>query len=338
MRDYREIEVERGAVHVVAPRVGQLRLTEAELDLSGGVGAFLAGHVERGLADPRARAAAFTDGPAGRAGAACAAVLASGSCFVAGTAQLARLLHEASASDERVADGTLAVLRCRSGGSVFAAILKLDPSDAYRTVEEVDGDGRRRIRLALAAHILPGVRERLQKAAFVRTVGGPAYDLLVVDRQRSGDTVSAYFLHDFLGAEPALDDVARTRALYRALTAVRNEVAPALAPPARARLERYLDGAVVGDRVNVDELVAGLPVGDAHRRRFADRIVEALPDREFALDAVTARSFVAQRRFTGDNRLRLTVPAEFHDDMVRAEHGDDGMWRVTIHTREWKES
>lgn len=337
MRTYTNVTVEGGAVHVVSPRAGHLGLTEAALDLGNGVREFLTTHVQRGLADPRASAARFVVPGPERASGTCEAILADGSGLVPRSADLARMLYDVSEADERVADGTVAVLRCSATEARFLALLKLDPSDAYRTVERSDG-GRARVELVLEEGILPSVRERVQKAAFVRGVGGGDYDMLLVDRQRPGDTVSRFFVQDFLGAELVLDDRARTQALYRTLTTTVSRVAPELDAGELAQLQRYLDGQVVGAHVNVAELVDGLPASDAIRNVFRDRLDEELPDHEFDLDQETARRFMTTKRFKGDNGLRLSVRSELFDDMVDVEPPDeDGFWRITVTTRTWEQ-
>lgn len=339
MRNYDDITIEQGALHIVNPRQGHLGLTEAELDLGDGVSEFLTAHVERGLADPQASAASFIVAGADRASGIAERILGPGREFVAHTADLARLLYAASENDERVKDGTLAVLRCNVAEGPFLSILKLDPSSAYRPVEKTDAQGKKVVGLVLEPEILPGVRERLQKAAFIRTTEGDGYHMLLVDRQRPGETISRFFVQDFLGAESVYDAASRTRELYKSLTNAKNDVAPGLEADELARLEQYLDGQVVGERVNVDDLLAGLPTSDEVREQFRERVDHAMPDREFDLDPEIARGFVKTKRFAGDNHLRLIVPSDFYDDMIETQPpGDHSHWTIVIRTREWRQT
>jgi hypothetical protein len=339
VRNYADIRVNRGALHVVAPKDGHLRLTETPLDLGDGVGEFLAEHVQGGLSDRKATAARFIVMGQDRVSGVCDRILASGAQFVQRSGRLAQLLYAASEGDERVSDGTFAVLRCQSADDPFLAMLKLDPSNQYRTVEDQDEKGRNRNRLELEQGILPGVRERLQKAAFVRSVGNEEFDMLLVDRQRPGEVVSRFFIQDFLGAEPAFDAKERTTAIYKVLTNVKNEVAPGLRPVELERLDRYIKGQVAGDHLNVDEMVGGLPVEEPIRQMFDEQIRAVLTDRDFDIDNATAVNLLKQKRFAGSNGLRVSVPTEFAADMIAAEPpGADGRWTVTIRTREWRET
>jgi hypothetical protein len=315
-------------------------LSKTLLELDDGVGEFLVGHVRRGLADRKATAAKFIVLGQERVSGVCGRILGSASQFVQRSGRLAQLLYAASEHDERVTGGTFAVLRCQSAAEPFVAMLKLDPSDHYRTVEDEDERGRDRNRLVVEQGILPSIRERLLKAAFVRSVGGGEYDMLLVDRQRPGEVVSRFFIQDFLGAEPAFDAKERTATVYTVLTNVKNEVAPQMEPVALERLDRYIKGQVAGDHINVDEMIAGLPVDESVRRRFEELLTAAIPDRDFDVDGTTAVSLLKQKRFTGDNGLRVSVPAEFFEDMVVSDPPDaaDGRWTITIRTREWRQT
>ncbi len=105
------------------------------------------------------------------------------------------------------------------------------------------------------------------------------------------------------------------------------------------RLDQYINGQVVGGRVNVDTIVDNLPGGEEVKQRFAEALASSLPDREFDTDSATAEKLVKRRRFRGDNGLHLTVPGSFYQDMVdvKTPAGPDGEFVITIHTKEWTE-
>lgn len=337
MRDYTQVQVLRGAVHIVNPRAGRLSLSEAELELPPDVSSFLGGHVTQGLGDPQASAARFVVSETGRAGDLCRQLLRAGEDFTSMSSALAQLLYSSSLGDNRISDGTLCVVLCRAERRRFVSLLKLEPSDAYRT-DETDVDGLRRISLALAPDILPSVRERIQKAAFVRTTRGADYHMLLVDRQRAGEVVSRFFVQDFLGAELFLDDVRRTEAFYKAVVNAQNEVSADLTPEEVPLLRRYVNGQVVADHANVPTFVQGLPVRDEIRDRFRERIAAALPDQDFRIDSGITSRLVRYTRYQGDNGLTVRIPAQFHDDLVSmTPPGPDGYWDIRIRTQKWQQ-
>jgi hypothetical protein len=347
VRKYVDIVVKRAAVHVVAPKRGVLHLSSAEIELDAPVRDFLSAHVIQGVRDNTALAGNFKVVGAGRAEGLCRQIIASGSDFVGRSGALAKLLYDASSkesgTDARVSDGTLVVARCsatdeESENVPFVALLKLDPNDAFRADDGIDTRGRPVVRLVAQPNILPTPRERLQKAAFVRAAGAE-YDALAVDHQRRGEVVSEFFLDAFLGLKHFLDARDRTRRFYKSLQRTFDEVKSELTDDEYNRVDQYLKGQVVGGRVDVDAVVAGIPAADEVRERFAVALAEDLPDKQFDADDETAQALVRRRRFRGDNGLSLTVPSSFYKDMVTPtppQHpGED--WVITIRTKEWNE-
>lgn len=348
MRRYTGVAVTDAAAHVVAPKQNVLHVSAAALALDDAVTWFLGAHVEQGLSDGQAVAGRFKVTGRDRTEGLCRQIIRSGSAFVERSGALAKNLYDASStgdgSDSRVSDGALVVARCTAAADhdsvVFVALLKLDPNDAFRAEEATDDRGRPVVRLVRQSDILPTPRERLQKAAFVRGPGFE-YDALAVDRQRGGDVVSRFFLDGFLGLEHVYDAKERTERLYRTLRRTFDEVKRGLTPTQFARLDRYLDGQVVGGRVSVDDIVGNLPGPKRVKDAFDRALGAALPDREFETDSETVDKLVARRRFRGDNGLRLSVPSRFFRDMVSVTPpgaDGDGEWTVTIKTKEWSEA
>lgn len=351
MRDLHDVEVVRGVSHVIAPRDSTqlLRLSHSELPLGGGVGEILAAHVDGGLHDSQAKAASFVDRRADRPCMAFTGLLGARPRLVEVSQQLAQTLYAIAEEDQRVTDGTLAVLLCKArdaeGAEVrFPGALKLDPSATLHTVVDTDPDtGEPRVRYELDPTSLPSKNEKIQKCVFVRAVDdGAEYEMLVVDRQRRAETVSKFWVRDFLGADLVLDASERTRKLYRSLRTGRNQVAPDLDADELAALDQVIAGAVVQARVNVDTLVAALPVPDPIRERIDAAVSRALPDREFDLDREVARQFVRRRTYRADNNLRVSIDAD-HADMLHVEDietsdDDTRLRRVWFETRTWQET
>jgi hypothetical protein len=157
-----------------------------------------------------------------------------------------------------VSDGTLAVLLCSGVDEDeaivrFPALLKLDPSATLHTVTDTEPATRTpRVRYEVDRTSLPSKNERIQKCAFVRVIDPAAeYQMLVVDHQRRQETVSKFWVGDFLGAELVLDGPERTKRLYRALRSARNEVEQELDAGQLAALDQVIDGAVVQATVNL---------------------------------------------------------------------------------------
>jgi hypothetical protein len=351
VRDLHTITIRRGVTHVIAPKdeQQQLRLSDAELPLGDGVGEILAAQVDAGLHDSQARAAVFVDR---RADSACGTfdrLFGARPRLVDLSKTIARRLYAVAETDNRISDGTVAVLQCQGvnpvGASVqFTSVLKLDPSATLHTITDTEPEtGLARVRYVVDPTSLPSKNERIQKCVFVRGVGEDLeYEMLVVDRQRRGEAVSQFWVTEFLGAELALDGPERTKRTYRALRVGRNAVEGDLDATQLAALDQVIEGAVVQAHINLDDLVPSLPIPAEQQARIDLELNRLLPDREFDLDPGTAQQFIRRRSFVADNGLRLSINSDAYS-MIHVEDLDGGpddtrLRRISFETRTWKES
>lgn len=93
--------------------------------------------------------------------------------------------------------------------------------------------------------------------------------------------------------------------------------------------------------MNLDEVVAALPVPSPIRSRIDETISSPIPDREFDLDPGIASRLVRKRRFEADYGVRVVVPAEFYDQMVRVDDvpgSEPRLRRVIIEIQKWQET
>jgi hypothetical protein len=349
VREIQEVVVAHAVLQLVAPRSGQIDLSQVPLPLDDDVAAFLTAHIVRGLHDSQAKAADFVIRGEGRTADLCNQLLADETRLVEISQQLAENMYKASEDDDRISDGTLAVCLCDVSGAEaeqserILALLKLDPSPAYRTVVEADEHGQPLLRLALEHGILPSLTERVQKCAFIRADGDDLeFQMLLVDRQRSQEGakgVARFFIGDFLGAEQVMDAPERTRRLYKGLKTGYNKIAPELEAEKLIELDEAITQAVSGEDANVDEIIAKLPVDEGAKQAFDDAIVRRLPQRQFDLDMQVAERFIKRRNFEGDNGLRLSIPAEYLKEMITVEDVGTAIpvRRIVIETELWKE-
>lgn len=344
MRHLTDIKIHQAAVHVVAPRRGELLRSSTQIELDEGVQSFLSAHVKKGLVDGNAIAANFRVTGTDRAEGVCRSIIKSAKSFVPRSGALAKMLFDASRSagqvDARVSDGTLVVARCSASNAGattrFVALLKLDPSDAYRA-EESEVDGRPVIRLVVQPNTLPSPRERLQKGAFIQAVGSD-FDALAVDHQRRGTVVSDFFLDGFLGLEAASDDVERTRNFYRTMQRTFDDTKHQLSTTEYTTLDTFLRGAISGGSVDVDAITEALPAPPAVKEEFT-AVLDSLPDRHFDTDEATVVALLQRRTFRGDHGLRVSARSPHFDDMVDVRTPADGSddYIITIRTKEWSE-
>ena len=166
--------------------------------------------------------------------------------------------------DARISAGDLAV--CTFEGKLdgteqrFLAIMKIDPTTALRPTR-AEVDGQLLITFEVEQQMLPTQGEKLQKAAFIRTLKPPAdYDMLLIDRQvkpPEGPQIAQFFSQRFLGAVEAMSSEEATRALLPTLQVLKDvlkqEVAKKkLEPEEAAGFDRAVDGLKSSKSVDLD--------------------------------------------------------------------------------------
>jgi hypothetical protein len=120
----------------------------------------------------------------------------------------------------------------------------------------------------------------------------------------------------------------------------RNEVAPDLNSGQLVALDKVIQGAMASSSVNLDDFVSSLPVPQGIREHIDEKISTVLPDRQFDLDPGLGARLVRKRTFEADNSVRVVVPAEFYEQMVKVEdvpNTTPKQRRVIITTERWDE-
>lgn len=343
MRELRDVTVKQAIIHLVEPKQGRLIMSNAALQPETDVFEFLRSHAEGGLTDSQAKAVEFVVKGADRAQGLCDRILGSEDDLVDASQELAKLLYKVTEGDKRISDGALVTLICEAATpkkTRLLSLLKLDPAKGYRPVETKGSDGETIVNLEIETDILPSERERLQKAASIRKhAPNIEFRVLALDRQTAAEPAQ-FFVSKFLGAEYVFDAEARTTRLLRTLRNARNAAEDRLTSSQLVALDKVIDGTLARSSVNLDELTPSLPVPEEIREEFAEKLSEALPDREFELDQALGARLVRKKTFEADNGVRVIVPAEFYDDMVKVEditNSNPKKRRVVITTERWEE-
>jgi nucleoid-associated protein YejK len=352
MRYSTSIELDQIIVHILNPRDEPgLVLSERALPLDSNqrLAKYFTSHIQGALQDPVARAAQFAHFEDGVACCVCKGLLDGSVELVDGSQRLARQLYEIIERDQRISPCDLAICFYRAGNRPevprYLALLKLDPTEAFRHKTEQDEEGRRYVSYEIETDMLPTAGERLQKCAFVQpVVPRPEYDMMLVDRQISptdGQMVARFFVSDFLGAALALDPFQRTGRLYKGLVSAHNQLRRELTPAEDESLRQAIDNVVTLEHVNVDELLRELPLASEHKHQVDQVLSRQLPDREFEIDPNYAGRLTRKLRFRGDGGLRIDVSAEAYDQVISVQRVDEPgtppYYRVVIRTEKWEQ-
>lgn len=353
MRNATNILLNQAIVHIVNPgQPNGLVLSERSLPLAENepLVEYFVAHVRNSLRDSSASAARFGAIEPGNTANICSELLTTQSDFINGSRSLAERLYDIMARDKRITGGSLVVCLYHSPDfpmvPAFLALLKIDPSQAFRPKVERDANGKLLVNFDIEADVMPSAREKLQKCAFIQPLNPRLeYDMILLDRQARRDEalqVARFFGETFLGAELAFDAKQRTKRLYKALVSAQNQLRPEMSPSQADDLSQAINGAVTADKISLDEWIEALPIADEQKQRVNQVVVSSLPDREFQIDRAYGQKLSQKRRFRGDHDLRIEVSAEHYSQIVRSieritEPGAPPRWQIVLETERWEE-
>ena len=353
MRYATDIQVDELIVHMIDPwRPNGFVLSERTLPLAVNprLAEYFAAHIQNSLKDPEAKAAQFQRIAPQETAGICQAMLAGEVELLDGSQELAQRLYDIISEDRRISSGALAVgfYRAENKPDVprYLALLKIDPSEAFRHRTVHDPQGFRYINFEIQTDVMPTTRERLQKCAFIQPLEPrPEYDLILLDRQVRPPVpipVAKYFAEEFLNSQLALDSRQRTDRLYRSLVSAHNQLRAELPPEQDEELSVAIDSAVAAPAINLDSWLDDLPLPKKSKSEIDQVVSQELPEREFNLDRPYARKLTRKRRFQGDGGLRLEISARSSGDVIQSvekvkDRSGKSYYRIVIHTRKWEE-
>ena len=348
MRTATDVELQNVILHWVRPRQGKTspELSDLELpvaDLPEEVHSFLTHHLTRTLQDPVAQAARFDDRDSGVVSGQVDRLFPSegNDEFLDASQTLVTTHFDIVANDGRINDGTIAVARFRiqidDGAQTYVAILKLDPSDQYRSTM-VEHDGKARLELSIVSGILPSNEARLQKAAVFREFDeDDEYQLLLIDRQVEG--YADWFVKGFLAVSPSMTNEQRTKGFRRGVEIgiQKLETKFDIAPETATAIAVSRDAALKHGTVTVDDWVNNQPaLSDEERDLLRGEINKKVPDPQFQVAAADDPSF-GTTNFVGSHGLRVAINTDALARINAERNAVTGVWTVTITTDDWRQ-
>jgi hypothetical protein len=227
----------------------------------------------------------------------------------------------------------------------YLALLNIEPSEVFRHEPRTNQNGKTYIGFKIEKDAMPTTREKLQKCAFIRSIAPRLeYDMILLDKKRSGEIIGKFFEKDFLGAKPTFDDKNRTEKLYSGLINAKNKLRPKLEPQQYESLNQAINVAFQCTHINVETWVGGLPLSDEHKKTIKEEVSRKIPDIEFDLDTEFATILAKKRSYHGANKLRITyqIAEDGIDNILQSAKrkeppGEPAYYEVIIHTKEWKE-
>lgn len=267
--------------------------------------------------------------------------------FVEGSRKLAEKLHYIIENDRRINPCDLIVClyrdEAKNDNSRYLALLNIEASKVFTRKIKKDSQGFQYITYDTDIEAMPTTREKLQKCAFIQQLEPRLdYDMLVLDRQVSGEEVANFFFRTFLGAEPAFDSINLTKSLIKGLYIACNEVRPKLDPDKVEYLEQAIQVAIKNERFNIDTFVSSLSIPKEYKQKVEQELFKNLPDCEIEIDKKAAEKFTNKAIFSGDGGLKITIERDKKDKVIKSvtpfpNKENPDYYCVVIHTKEWKE-
>ncbi len=278
-------------------------------------------HVENSLGDPQIQVARFRD-PAAPVASSCRDLLAGKTGLMKFSQGLAQRLFAIVSANRSISRGDLAVCLYEeeeTGGGQHAALLKIDPVEAFRHKTLKDNQGRSYVSLELETELMPTTREELQKCVFIpppalRPAGS---DLLLLDHQRTAERdVATFWIGDFLDADLVTDARRSTLDLAKALVAIENILRP---QELWSRAEPAIAAVLTGDRVQLTpQWIAGLSLPAEAAAQVTQELEDRqMLDRAFAIDRGALNKATQKARFQGDFGLKVEVREDHHKEVIR---------------------
>ena len=350
MQNLMGVSIERMIVHILDGRPGGTAIF-SDVPIDPGQSpvstAYFQNQIVKVSQDDAARLAQLDEGYAPEVAPLYQQVIAQPADFAPASQKLGKRLHQIMLNDQRIAAGDLVtcVFTATDYDVPLLAMLKLNPTHAIVHRYRQDAQGRWIVTLEAVADALPTVGERLQKAALVRQSGDAEWELLVLDRQVGEPRrrpAADFFLRQFLGARWQRTPESQTNRVFGAGAAVAARRCKSNVPARweeAANIYQYLDVALRGKRIDLDNFVQNVAVQDDTRKALQREFDKTLVQRQFAVHRATADRLTHKVRYRGDNGLMLTAPAGVYNQLVRKttiQKAGLSLLQITIETRRWQ--
>jgi len=158
-------------------------------------------------------------------------------------------------------------------GKDYLGILKMDPNDGI----ELDPE---RVVFKVRKHMLPNVKERLHKSAFIKLdekLFAEESHLYVLDKQQKMDGISKFFLEAFLNAKEVNSDKKTTAFFNTAVMEVaRSEKVPNMFAIAKKVSDSMTEGKYIKVDSMLEEVLHDFIPGEEDRFDFIERVKQQM--------------------------------------------------------------
>lgn len=208
------MEIKNAVIHVLDREAEEPLLNEFELEINDDIYNFIEKHLSKCINDDDSRKGKFKDGR-NIIREVCTRIVEDNAYFLEASKEIARQLFRAMKTNSSISSTDLVICLYNSDEVDYIAILKMDYTVSF--IHEIElVDGKFKISIRKQDISLPGIGQKIQKAAFITGYEGIFdYDLIILDNQinakNAEEPVAQFFLQTFLDAELILDNKACTK-------------------------------------------------------------------------------------------------------------------------------
>jgi len=345
MKNPQNITISRLIIHILDNQKSPPKsvLSDNECALSDHITEFFTSHIQKSLADDRAKIASFRE-PNGRVSRLANDVLQHNDHFVQNSKELANLLFAPMRQNRAISAGDMVVCvyAAQNLPGKFLGIFKMDLAEAFRHKVVVQGR-RTNIQITPLTNVLPGPEQKLQKCVFIRPPD-PEFDMVVLDNQivrlsdRAG--VANFFCKTFLDCNLSQTDRDKTK-LFQTITTKWVSEREKEGRLDQAQADAIADTAIQAIRSNVVNIpqFASTVIPDSELRQDYQETLrqKTLHDAEFAPDKEYVQKITTKKRYVADFGVTVSGDAEHFDEVVAVDNTRDanGQLTVTIKTTRW---
>jgi nucleoid-associated protein YejK len=348
MKNPAKITILKLIVHILNNKKDEpkLVLSDDSCDLTDHLTEFFASHIERSLADDKAKIATFSkaNGAVKRLS---SDTLDHEGRFVQNSKKLAELLFTPMRQNRAISSGDMVVCIYAADNlpGKFLGIFKMDLAEAFRHKVGVQ-KGRTSIQITPLPDVLPSPNQKLQKCVFIRLPKPEyEYEMVILDNQighlsdRPG--VANFFCKTFLECTLSQTDRDKTK-LFQTSTSKWVETKEKEGRLDQAQAESIRDAAREEirrpDPLNIPEFARVVINDPALREDFRQTLrEEKLEDAEFVPDQQYAQKTTAKKKYLADHGITVSGDAIHFDEVVKVNWEPDVENRltVTIKTTKW---
>jgi hypothetical protein len=326
LRNIDEIIINKVYISAIDKENNALMLSEAELEINEETYEYFEKHILRCIRDDEAKPGKF-EGGVNIVREICKEIFEEEGNFVMGSKKLSQFIYKCMGNDDKELSGDFAVCFCDSQQGLFLALLKLNYSNSYSHFIK-QGDDTVTIDIGINKTGLPGLGQKLSRAAFVRKPIGPEdeYDFLVYDKQQEG-----YFCHAFLRTSPVRDRRENTRIIQQTSENFARKAFKDNAQEAEGFRKKLTQTLMQEDKLNVETLTHNLLPTEEKRAEYRAALVnEGISESDVSIDREWAEKKLKKKRLKVDKSIELYIDDEVYNDKDKFQIKRNGDGTIDI--------